>query len=158
VFGHNVERCITLGHQLASLGKEGFLKEYLEVDHEDPKGAVSLRDQVHKIPIHGELNTILGEFFGGGSSPSERKRYARAVMYLEARRLDHPPELDFCFTSSDLEDVVQHEDDPVVISVVIMRKKVHRVLIDQGSSKDVMFWLTFTSLKLSPDQGRTMGA
>jgi len=33
--------------------KEGFLKEYLEVDQEEPKGAVALRDQVHEIPIHG---------------------------------------------------------------------------------------------------------
>jgi len=35
--------------------KEGFLKEYLESDQEDPKGEVALRDQVHEIPINGEL-------------------------------------------------------------------------------------------------------
>jgi len=29
-FGHNMERCIVLGHQLANLVKDGFLKEYLE--------------------------------------------------------------------------------------------------------------------------------
>jgi len=29
-FRHNVERCIALGHQLADLFKDGFLKEYLE--------------------------------------------------------------------------------------------------------------------------------
>jgi len=36
-FGHNVERCIALGHQLASLVKEGFLKEYLEANQGEPK-------------------------------------------------------------------------------------------------------------------------
>jgi len=131
--------------------KEGFLKEYLEADQEEPKGAFALRDQVHEIPIHGELNTISRGFSGGGSSASKRKRYARAVMSLEAMRSDHSPEPHLCFTSSDLEDVVSHEDDPVVISVVTIGKKVHIVLIDQGSSTDVMFWSMFTSLQLSPD-------
>ena len=63
-FEHNVEWCITLGHQLVSLVKEGFLKEYLEADQEKPKGEVFLRDTMHKIQVHGEMNTILGGFFG----------------------------------------------------------------------------------------------
>jgi len=29
-FGHHVEQCITLGHQLAGLVKDRFLKKYLE--------------------------------------------------------------------------------------------------------------------------------
>ena len=42
----------------------------------------------------------------------------------------------------------------MVISVVIAGRKVHRVLVDQGSSADVMFWTTFNKLQLSPDQLR----
>jgi len=42
----------------------------------------------------------------------------------------------------------------VVISVVTAGRRVHRVLVDQGSSVDVMFWLTFNKLQLSPDQLR----
>jgi len=126
--------------------KEGFLKEYLEADQEEPKGAVALRDQVYEIPIHGELNTISGGFYEGGSSSSKCKRYARAMISLEARKLDHPPEPTLCFASSDLEDMVPHENDLVMIFVVTVGRKVHRVLIDQGSSADVMFWGTFTSL------------
>jgi len=76
-------------------------------------------------------------------------------MSLEAGRLDHPQELDLCFTSFDFEDVVPHEDDPVVISVVTVGRKVHRVLVDQGSSTNVMFWSTFNSLQLSLDQLRS---
>jgi len=47
--------------------KEGFLKEYLEIDQEELKGAISLRDQVHEILIHGELNTISGGFLEEGA-------------------------------------------------------------------------------------------
>jgi len=42
----------------------------------------------------------------------------------------------------------------VVISVVTARRKVHCVLVDQGSLADVMFWTTFNKLQLSPDQLR----
>ena len=42
----------------------------------------------------------------------------------------------------------------MVISVVTARRKVHRVLVDQGSSTDVMFWTTFNKLQLSPNQLR----
>jgi len=55
------------------------------------------------------------------------------------------------FTKADLRDVVPHDNDPVVISVVTAGRKVHRVLVDQGSSADVMFWSTFNKLQLSPD-------
>ena len=41
-----------------------------------------------------------------------------------------------------------------MISIVIVGRKVHRVLVDQGSSADVMFWSTFNKLQLSPDQLR----
>jgi len=65
-----------------SLLKEGFLKEYIEDDQEEPKGEVFLRDQVHEKLVHEELNTISGRFSGGGSSASKRKRYARAVISI----------------------------------------------------------------------------
>jgi len=42
----------------------------------------------------------------------------------------------------------------MVISVVTVGRKVHRVLVNQGSSADVMFWSTFNKLQLSPDQLR----
>jgi len=60
-------------------------------------------------------------------------------------------ESDLVFTRADLRDVVPHDNDPVVISVVTTGRKVHRVLVDQGSSADVMFWSTFNKLQLSPD-------
>ena len=86
--------------------KEGFLKEYLEANQEEPKGEIDVRDQAHETLVHGELNTISGGFSGGGSSAFKRKRYARAVMSFDTRRPDHPLEPTLCFMSSDLEDVV----------------------------------------------------
>jgi len=53
--------------------------------------------------------------------------------------------------AADLHDVVPHDNDPMVISVVTAGRKVYRVLVDQGISADVMFWSTFNKLQLSPD-------
>jgi len=75
-------------------------------------------------------------------------------MSLDTWRPDHPPEPTLYFTSSDQEDVVPHEDDPVMASVMTVGRKVHRVLVDQGSLADVMFWGMFTNLQSSPDQLR----
>jgi len=60
-------------------------------------------------------------------------------MSLDTRRYDRPVEPSLYFTSSNLEDVFPHENDPVVIFVVTVGRKVHRVLINQGSLVDVMF-------------------
>jgi len=106
------------------------------------------------VPIHGEINTITGGFSGGGCTASQRKKYAREVMTVEAQKSDQTPEPDLVFTKTNLQDVVPHDNDSVVISVVTVSRKVHRVLVDQGSSIDVMFWSTFNKLQLSPDQLR----
>jgi len=79
--------------------KEGFLKEYLEANQEEPKGEIDVRDQAHETLVHGELNTISGGFSGGGSSAFKRKRYARAVMSFDTRRPDHPLEPTLCLRS-----------------------------------------------------------
>ncbi|XP_068476881.1 uncharacterized protein [Phaseolus vulgaris] len=70
---------------------------------------------------------------------------------------DHSPDVDITFTKEDLRDVVPHDNDPIVISLVTAGRMVHRVLVDQGSSADVMFWPTFEKLQLSPDQLRPYG-
>jgi len=112
------------------LVKEGFLKEYLEANQEKLRGEVATDDQTHETLMHGELNTIARGFSGGENSTSKRKRYARAIMSLDTRRSNCSAEPSLYITSSDLEHVFPHEDDPVVISVVTVRRKVHKVLID----------------------------
>jgi len=57
-------------------------------------------------------------------------------------------ELDLYFTKANLVGKVPHDEDPIVISVVMVGRKVHLVLIDQGSSTDVLFWSTFVNLWL----------
>ena len=150
-FGHHTNNCLALGHQPDELVKNGFLKDYLGWPATTTALAVPEEDQAHEMPIHGEVHTISGGFSGGGPIASQRKRYVRIVNSDAEEGSDDRWESDLVFIRADLRDVVPHDNDPVVISVVTPGRKVHRVLVDQSSSADVMFWSTFNKLQLSPD-------
>ncbi|XP_068477239.1 uncharacterized protein [Phaseolus vulgaris] len=130
-FGHLINNCLALGHQLDELVKSGFLKDYLVGSSTAAALAVPEEDQAHEMPIHREIHTISGGFSGGGCTTSQRKRYARSVMSVAGQvAVDDLVDVDLAFTRTDLHDVVPHDNDPVVISVVTARRKVHRVLVD----------------------------
>jgi len=61
-------------------------------------------------------------------------------MAVEVQQVDQTPDVDLVFTKADRQDVIPHDNDLVVISLVTTGRRVHRVFIDQGSSTDVMFW------------------
>jgi len=158
-FGHSLNSCLALGHQLAELVKCGFLKDYLlekQAGQSSGSQTAGGEGQQHEVPVHSEIHTIAGGFSSGGCTASQRKKYARSVMSVEVFE-DHSPDVDITFTRDDLRDVVPHDNDPIVISLVTAGRTVHRVLVDQGSSADVMFWPTFEKLQLSPDQQRPYG-
>ena len=75
-------------------------------------------------------------------------------MAVEVQQVDQNPDVDLVFTEADLRDVIPHDNDQVVISLVTAGRKVHRVLVDQGSSTDVMFLTTLNQLQLSTDKLR----
>jgi len=92
IVGHKLRNYLALGFQLDELIRGGFLKDYLQ----EPQGALTTAapagDQGHEVPIHGEINTIVGGFSGGGCTASQRKKCTRGVMTVEAQRSDQTPE------------------------------------------------------------------
>ena len=57
-FGHRINNCLALGHQLDELVKNGFLKDYLAGPATTTALVVPEVDQAHEMPIHGEVHTI----------------------------------------------------------------------------------------------------
>jgi len=129
------------------------MSDYLQETQGDRESGPPAEDPQHEVPVHGEVHTNAGGFSGGGCTASQRKRYARSVMTVDSVE-DHSLDADLTFTKVDLQDVVPHDNDPIVISLVTTGRKVHRVLVDQGSSAFVMFWPTFSKLQLSLDHLR----
>ncbi|XP_057448666.1 uncharacterized protein LOC130740169 [Lotus japonicus] len=101
-------------------------------------------------PPVGTINTIAGGFGGGGDTASARRRHVRAVMSVreyEAPFGFHHP--DIVISSVDFEGIKTHKDDPVVVMVRINSFNVRRVLLDQGSSADIIYADAFDQLGLT---------
>jgi len=110
---------------LDELVKRGFLNDYLAEPRRAETPSASGEDQGHEMPVHGEIHTISGGFSGGGCTASQRKKYARSVMSIKAQMVDDVLDIDLTFTKADLRDVIPHDNDPLVISVVTAGRMVH---------------------------------
>ncbi|XP_057425922.1 uncharacterized protein LOC130719317 [Lotus japonicus] len=114
-------------------------------------------------PPASTINTIAGGFGGGGDTASARRRHVRAVTSVQQYQapfgFQHP---DIVISSADFEGVQMHKDDPVVVMVRINSFNVRRVLLDQGSSADIIYGDAFDKLgltdkKLMPYAGTLVG-
>ena len=100
-------------------------------------------------PLRGTINMISGGFAGGGRSSSSRKRHLRAVQQIHVisnrtqRRM--PP---ITFSDSDFQGTDPNQDDPMVITVEVESFAIKKVLIDQGSSVDILYWKTFNKMQI----------
>ena len=78
-------------------------------------------------------------------SNSSRKRY------ISVNSLTHlPPRSQPSITFSDVDFSVcdPNQDDSVVVTATIANWRVHKVVVDQGSSADVLYWSTFLKLNI----------
>ena len=100
---------------------------------------------------------IYGGFAGGGESSSARKAHLRSFRSgetLEVQAMSKIPRLDITITflDADLEGCQHPHDDPLVIRAVVANKTVHRVLIDNGSSTDIIFASAFNKMGIGREK------
>ena len=106
-------------------------------------------------------------FVGGEESSLARKAHLcniRSGKTLEVQAMSKFPWLDTTITFSDFDmESCQHpHDDPLMIRAIVANKTVHRVLIDNGSSADIIFALAFDKMgiereKLEPVSAHLLG-
>ncbi|XP_015964322.1 uncharacterized protein LOC107488144 [Arachis duranensis] len=110
------------------------------------------QDPVETPTSKGIINYILGGFAGGGITNTARKRSYRAMMTMEGTQQNSPAPTSSAivnFSASDFKSRTPNRDDPVVISVSMGELIVKKVLLDPGSSTDVLFYSTFKKMQLS---------
>ena len=94
---------------------------------------------------------IFEGFAGGGESSSARKAHLRSIKSgetLEVQAVSKFPQLDttITFSDSDMEGCQHPHDDPLVIKAIVANKTIHRVLVDNGNSDDIIFASTFDKM------------
>ncbi|PSR88450.1 Beta-porphyranase [Actinidia chinensis var. chinensis] len=155
--GHNTEDCFQLKEQIADLIKRGYLRKY--VANRPPPNSPERRYGDNR-PTAGDIQTIHGGFGSGGYSTSSRKRHARSahrpadeeVYNLSSSFVaDQTP---ITFSNDDLRGVHLPHDDALVVSAVIANFNVQRILIDNGSSADILFISAFERMKIGLDKLR----
>ena len=100
---------------------------------------------------------ISGGFVGGGESSATRKAHLRSIRsaeVVEVQAVSKLPRLDtsITFSDSDLEGCQHPHDDPLVIRAVVANKMVHRVLVDNGSSVDIIFASAFDKMGIGRER------
>ena len=73
---------------------------------------------------------------------------------MEVQEVSKIPRLDTAMTFSDsyLEGCQHPHDDPLVIRAVVANKTIHRVLVDNGSSTDIIFASTFDKMGIGREK------
>ena len=100
---------------------------------------------------------ISGGFEGGGESSSTRKVHLRSIRSAEIgeiQAVSKLPRLDtsITFSDSDLEGYQHPHDNPLVVRAVVANKTVHRVLVDNGSSTDIIFASAFDKMGIGREK------
>ncbi|GAV61379.1 hypothetical protein CFOL_v3_04906, partial [Cephalotus follicularis] len=130
--GHDMEECRHLKNQIEDLIHKAHLRKY--VDRNTPHGRRERREEA-----------------------TARKIYARQTFvvqqYTHSKRLKTGGQDEVIFLSeADLEGVRLPHDDPVVVTLQMELFTMKRILLDSGSSADILYKHAFDQLRIPEDQ------
>ena len=157
--GHRTDDCIQLRKEIEYLIQHRHLRRYVALEGQDQVQPPPPRQPTpaqHQLPL-GEIHVIFGGFTRGGESSSARKAHLRSIRLretLEMQVVSKLPRLNttITFSNSDMEGCQHPHDDPLVIRVVVANKTIHRVLIDNRSSADIIFASAFDKMGIGREK------
>ncbi|XP_050290351.1 uncharacterized protein LOC126728596 [Quercus robur] len=97
-----------------------------------------LKEQIEELIRNGKLQQYIKRGDSGSIPPSKQRRTSG----------------DLYFSEEDARSVKQPHDDPLVIMIMIEGFNTRRVLVDSGSSADIIYLPAFQQLKLDPKRLR----
>ena len=154
--GHNTEDCKDLKKQVEELIQKRKLQKYVKKNeynkfrndhrsqHESSSKNVDHQPQPPQNVI-GEIKTITGGPFTTGSFKSLKKAYQRQVnsVHIMSPFKQKRTDQDMSFNEADAKGVRQPHNDPLVIMLTIEGFNTKRVLVDNGSSADIIYLPAF---------------
>ena len=161
-YGHRTENCIQLRREIEYLIQRGYLRRFISPGNQAQSQAQNQNPTPtqqppprktttqHQQPLR-EIHMISGGFSRGGESSSARKAHLcsiRSTEMGEIQAVSKLPRIDatITFSDSDLEGCLHPHDDPLVVRAIVANTTVHRVLVDNGSSADIIFASAFDKM------------
>ncbi|XP_056851602.1 uncharacterized protein LOC130500683 [Raphanus sativus] len=156
--GHTTEDCIALKMEVAELLKKGYLREFLSdkaknlLNKEGPslpiEAALALPPQQDRV-----IHVITGGSEVSGISSAAAKKSTRNAR--NGQDVEGPRRLllgidEISFTAREQEKVLAPHHDALVISLTIANCLVKWILVDNGSSSNIIFYSAFADLCLEP--------
>ena len=167
-YGHRTDNCIQLKWEIEFLIRHGYLRRFISSESQPQNQTQNQAPAQQPPPLPrqtttqnqqplGEIHVISGGFAGGGESSLARKAHLRSIRSAEIEEIQavsKQPRLDTSITFSDLDlEGCQHpHDDPLVVRTVVANKTVHRVLVDNGSSADIIFASAFDKMGIGREK------
>ncbi|XP_057432548.1 uncharacterized protein LOC130725323 [Lotus japonicus] len=153
ISGHNTDDFFTLKRKIEALIKAGCVQHLVgrnnsgeaETSVRRDDGGKEIENEGQKKQqdgkAKGRIHSIFGGFRGGGTTNSARKRYMHSInaVYSNDWGSWAINQLDITFTVRDFKGIQPHEDDPIVVMLRIVDYEIERVLLDQGSSADLIY-------------------
>ncbi|XP_059441975.1 uncharacterized protein LOC132174318 [Corylus avellana] len=109
--------------------------------------------QPHHQDVVREIHTISGGLAGGGVSSSSRKAYARrtkanneVLSVGRPLKIARRTRMAISFSEEDERGVIFPHDDALIVTLMVANHKIHRVLVDNGSSADILYWPVFKQM------------
>ncbi|XP_050248776.1 uncharacterized protein LOC126696030 [Quercus robur] len=143
--GHDTDECFNLKQRIENLIRQGKLRSFLRRDQRDEKQKRKMEESSQ--PPLGEIRVIIG---GSSTGQSSKKAYLKVVQSVQlsgrSPRARSTDEQAITFTDE------HPHDDAFVISLLIADYTTRRVLVDNGSSTDILYYLAFQQMRLGRDQ------
>ncbi|XP_060190752.1 uncharacterized protein LOC132620043 [Lycium barbarum] len=143
--GHRTKDCRQLREEVARLLKNGHLREFLS---ERAKNHYKEREN-HKRAEPVEPQHVINMIIGGTNAQrGPVMKRTKVSIVREKRTRDYTPEGSISFNNEDAEGIIQSQNDALVISILVFKSQVKRILIEPGSSANIIRWRVVEQLKL----------
>ncbi|XP_026398798.1 uncharacterized protein LOC113294629 [Papaver somniferum] len=158
--GHPTEKCKNLKIMVQKLIDNGELKQYIRKEEAYDRSKRS--KQVQLPEGNRTLNTIsCSEAAGPWLTAQIGKRLRKQFEdYCELYKIDgvdiddHEQWMDapITFEADDVEEDMEDQNDPLILTLPIAGCNIKKILIDEGSSVNVLFYDTFKRMELDDEQ------